>query len=82
MASHYQPWHREPIYNQGRVIYNGLSYDCYKYGCYTIYARDRKLLLFKTVYSPQTRSYVTRPPIEAWIRPSSNGCHLDAYQYN
>ncbi|KAJ2785349.1 hypothetical protein H4R18_000560 [Coemansia javaensis] len=79
-APHHQRWDRVHVYDRGTVMYNGAPHQCFKYGSYTVYVRGRKMILFKRVYDPNLGAYVTRPPMEAWIRATPDGCHLDVFR--
>ncbi|KAJ2557910.1 hypothetical protein GGH12_006056, partial [Coemansia sp. RSA 1822] len=62
---------------KGKVSFNGRTHHCYRCGSYTVYARDQKLVIYRTVYSPALRKYMYDPPIVARIKQDSKGYVLD-----
>ncbi|KAJ1836235.1 hypothetical protein IWW55_000022 [Coemansia sp. RSA 2706] len=73
----YQASHQ--AFYKGQVMFGGKSHHCYRCGSYTVYARNQKLVIYRTVYSPVLNKYLYDPPIVVRINRAKKGYVLDIY---
>ncbi|KAJ2816438.1 hypothetical protein IWW50_006500, partial [Coemansia erecta] len=62
---------------KGKVMFAGRSHHCYRCGSYTVYARNQKLVIYRTVYSPALGKFLYDPPIVVRVKKAKQGYTLD-----